>query len=63
MREKVKAFAHASDDMCQRFIAKTDDQIQAEIETHRNIYYPDGGEFFEPRGEGDWRLPAHLPKT
>lgn len=59
-RNKVASFSHASDDFCQAFLARGDDEAKKDIANRQDIYRTRGLNQFEHRRSDDPTLPAYF---
>lgn len=58
IRTKVESFSHASDDFCQAFLARPDEEAKKDIAAGQDIFRTRGLNKFEQRASDDSRLPA-----
>lgn len=58
IRNKVESFSHATDDFCQAFLARPNEEAEKDIASGEDIFRTRGLNKFEQRSNKDTRLPA-----
>lgn len=57
IRTKVESFSHSTDDFCQAFLKRTDEEALKDITSRQDIYRTRGLNQFDHRDENDPKLP------